>query len=171
MPKDKILVVDDEAIVRESIRDWLKLSNYDVSTAESGEEALAMIENQDFNIMVLDIRLPGESGIGVLAKAKSISPKLKSIITAYPTEDTVTEAKSLGLSIILLNSNNEDLERLIRETIDSRVEGSPKEKSNYQKPAPSFETIFHNQWRSEIIGEGVTYRERSDRRKARGKFI
>ena len=73
MPNEKILVVDDEAIVRESIRDWLKLSNYDVATAESGEEALAMIEKQDFGVMVLDIRLPGESGLVVLEKAKSIS--------------------------------------------------------------------------------------------------
>ncbi|HEX7475911.1 MAG TPA: hypothetical protein VF318_08090 [Dehalococcoidales bacterium] len=40
MPKDRVLVVDDEAIVRESIRDWLKDDGYEVTTAESAEEAL-----------------------------------------------------------------------------------------------------------------------------------
>jgi sulfite reductase subunit B len=121
MSKNKILVVDDEAIVRESIRDWLRLSDYDVSTAESGEEALAMIERQDFNVMVLDIRLPGESGLGVLAKAKLLKPELKSIIiTAYPTEETVTEAKKLGaIDYLIKPLAPEDLEKLIRETIDS----------------------------------------------------
>jgi len=86
MAKEMILVVDDEAIVRESIKDWLIQSGYQVLTAENGEEALEMIKKQDFRVMVLDIRLPGESGINVLAKAKTINPKLKSIIiTAYPT--------------------------------------------------------------------------------------
>ncbi len=121
MPNNKILVVDDEAIVRESIRDWLKLSNFDVSTAESGEEALKMIENQDFTVMILDLRLPGESGFSVLAKAKALKPGLKSIIiTAYPTEDTVSEAKKLGaIDYLIKPLAPENLEKLIRETIDS----------------------------------------------------
>jgi len=121
MPKEKILVVDDEAIVRESIRDWLKMSGYVVSTAESGEEALMMIEKEEFDIMVLDIRLQDESGLNVLAKAKSIKPNLKSIIiTAYPTEDTVTEAKKLGaIDYLIKPLIPDDLESLIRETIDS----------------------------------------------------
>ena len=65
-----ILVVDDEAIVRESIRDWLKDAGYQVGTAESGEEALEMIEKQDFSIMVLDLRLPGMHGLKVLKEVK-----------------------------------------------------------------------------------------------------
>jgi sulfite reductase subunit B len=176
MPKDKILVVDDEAIVRESIRDWLKLSSYDVSTAESGEEALAMIENQDFNIMVLDIRLPGESGIGVLAKAKSISPRLKSIIiTAYPTEDTVTEAKSLGaIDYLIKPLIPEDLERLIRETIDSMTKESvPEEKlesPETQLPALKLYSITSGGLKSLVEGL-LKEREVIGVKNKQGKFI
>jgi len=127
MPKEKILVVDDEAIVRESIRDWLSQSDYDVSIAEDGQEALAKIKEQDFNVMLLDIRLPGESGVNVLAKAKSIRPKLKTIIiTAYPTEDTLIESKKLGaIDYLIKPLKPEDLERLIRDTIDSMNKEAP----------------------------------------------
>ena len=57
-----MLIVDDEPIVRESIRDWLKDAGYQVATAESGEEALELIEKQDFSIMIIDVRLPGKTG-------------------------------------------------------------------------------------------------------------
>jgi len=60
MVSKPILVVDDEPIVRESIRDWLKDAGYQVATAETGEEALEMIEKQDFSVMILDVRLPGK---------------------------------------------------------------------------------------------------------------
>ena len=81
-----ILIVDDEAIVRESIRDWLKDAGYEVSVAESGEEALKLVQKQNFGVMILDLRLPGMSGIDVLKKVKLTQPSIKSIIiTAYPT--------------------------------------------------------------------------------------
>jgi sulfite reductase subunit B len=121
MPKDRVLVVDDEAIVRESIRDWLQDDGYEVVTAESGEEALELTEKQVFSVMVLDIRLPGESGLSVLARVKANQPWVKTIIiTAYPSEDTVAEAKKLGaIDYLIKPLVPEDLERLIRATIDS----------------------------------------------------
>ena len=59
MLRKPILIVDDEPIVRESIGDWLKDAGYEVATAESGEQALEMVEKEDFSVVVLDIRLPG----------------------------------------------------------------------------------------------------------------
>jgi CheY-like chemotaxis protein len=53
--------VDDEAIVRESFQDWLEDAGYQVTVAESGEEALEILEKQDFSVMVLDIRLPSRA--------------------------------------------------------------------------------------------------------------
>ena len=52
--------------MRESIRDWLKDAGYQVATAETGEEALEMIEKQNFGIIILDVRLPGKTGIKLL---------------------------------------------------------------------------------------------------------
>ena len=115
----QILVVDDEAIVRESIRDWLKDAGYQVSVAESGEEALKMIQKQNFGVMILDLRLPGINGIDVLKKAKKIKPDIKSIvITAYPTMLTQEEATKLGAIDYLVKPIFPDkLEELIRDTL------------------------------------------------------
>jgi len=120
----QILVVDDEAIVRESIRDWLKDAGYQVSVAESGEEALKMIQKQNFGVMILDLRLPGINGIDVLKKAKKIKPDIKSIvITAYPTMLTQEEATKLGAIDYLVKPIFPDkLEELIRDTL-REVEG------------------------------------------------
>jgi len=115
----RILVVDDEPIVRESIRDWLKDAGYQVATAESGEEALEMIETQDFSVVVLDIRLPGRTGIKVLKEIKALKPQIKSIvITAYPSAEIADEAMKLGAVDYLIKPIAPDeLERLIRETL------------------------------------------------------
>jgi len=119
MVSKPILIVDDEPIVRESIRDWLKDAGYQVATAESGEEALEMIEKQDFSVMVVDVRLPGKTGITVLKEVKALKPEIKSIvITAYPSEQTISEAKKLGaIDYLIKPIAPDDLERLIRETL------------------------------------------------------
>jgi DNA-binding NtrC family response regulator len=120
-----ILVVDDEAIVRESIRDWLKDAGYQVSLAESGEEALKLIQKEDFSMMILDLRLPGMNGIDVLKKVKTLKPNIKSIvITAYPTMLTQEEASKLGAIDYLVKPVIPDkLEELIRETIRKAEDG------------------------------------------------
>ena len=119
MLENAVLIVDDEPIVRESIRDWLKDAGYQVATAETGEEALEMIEKQDFSVMVLDVRLPGKTGIRILKEVKALKPRIKSIvITAYPSADMAGEATKLGAVDYLIKPiAPDDLERLIRETL------------------------------------------------------
>jgi DNA-binding NtrC family response regulator len=119
MVSKPILIVDDEPIVRESIRDWLKDAGYQVATAETGEEALEMLEKQDFSIMVLDVRLPGKTGIRILQEVKALKPQIKSIIiTAYPSADLADEATRLGAVDYLIKPiAPDDLEKLIRETL------------------------------------------------------
>ncbi len=119
MHSKPILVVDDEAIVRESIRDWLTDAGYQVATAESGEEALEMVEKQDFSLIVVDLRLPGMHGIDVLKEVKTKRPEIKSIvITAYPTDLSAAEAKKLGaIDYLVKPIAPDDLERVIRETV------------------------------------------------------
>ncbi len=121
MRDNSVLIVDDEAIVRESIRDWLKDAGYQVATAESGEEALKLIEKQDFSVMVLDIRLPGKTGIKVLEEVKSQRPWIKSIIiTAYPSAETTAEAMKLGaIDYMIKPVAPDELEKLVEETLAS----------------------------------------------------
>lgn len=119
MLKTPILIVDDEPIVRESIRDWLVDAGYQVATAETGEQALDMVGQQDFGVVVLDVRLPGKTGIKVLQELKALKPGIKSIIiTAYPSSDMAAEATRLGAVDYLVKPIAPDeLERLIRETL------------------------------------------------------
>jgi len=119
MAMKPILIVDDEPIVRESIRDWLKDAGYKVATAETGEEALALVEKQDFSVIIMDIRLPGKTGITVLKEVKALKPGIKSIIiTAYPSAEMAAEARKLGVVDYLIKPiAPDDLERLVRETL------------------------------------------------------
>jgi heterodisulfide reductase subunit A len=119
MASKPILVVDDEPIVRESIRDWLKDAGYTVITAETGEEALELVSHNDFGVIILDVRLPGKTGIKVLEEVKTVKPAIKSIIiTAYPTTEIVEQAKQLGAIDYLIKPVAPDsLERLIKETL------------------------------------------------------
>jgi len=92
-----VLIVEDETIMRESLRDWLKDGGYEVETAEEGEEALEKIEKKEFSVAVLDLRLPGKDGLEVLKEATAKDPKIKGIvITAYPTVETAVEAMKIG---------------------------------------------------------------------------
>lgn len=119
MATKPILIVDDEPIVRESIRDWLKDAGYEVATAETGEEALALVGKQDFSVIIMDVRLPGKTGVTVLKEVKALKPGIKSIIiTAYPSAEMVAEARKLGVVDYLIKPiAPDDLERLVRETL------------------------------------------------------
>jgi two-component system response regulator AtoC len=88
-----ILVVDDEDIVRESLQDWLDGVGYDVTVAASAEEALEILNEKKFNIMIADLVMPGLNGIELMKEAKKIYPTLAAvIITAHATIQTATTA-------------------------------------------------------------------------------
>ncbi|MDH5466589.1 MAG: sigma-54 dependent transcriptional regulator [Candidatus Aminicenantes bacterium] len=91
--KTEILIVDDENIVRESLRDWLSAVGYKVETAESGEKALQIIKQKEIKIMLADLIMPGMDGIELMKKAKEIVPAILTvIITAHGTIQTAITA-------------------------------------------------------------------------------
>jgi len=84
--KTRILVVDDEEIVRESLCDWLEGVGHNVLSAASGEEALEIIKREKIKIMLADLVMPGINGIELMKKARKIVPNLSTvIITAHAT--------------------------------------------------------------------------------------
>ncbi len=92
-----ILVVDDEAIVRDSMSEWLGLEGYAVTTAESGPKALEKIDEAPFHLMLTDIKMPGMDGVELLAKAKAKLPGLTGIMmTAYAEVDSAVNAMKEG---------------------------------------------------------------------------
>jgi DNA-binding NtrC family response regulator len=91
--RSKILVVDDEDIVRESLRDWLDGVGYKVDIAESAEKALQIIKQKKTKIMIADLIMPGMNGIELMKKAKEIVPTIATvIITAHGTIQTAISA-------------------------------------------------------------------------------
>jgi len=97
MKKVKILVVDDEAIVRESLRDWLIDVGYQVFIAENGPKALEIIEKERLGIVITDLVMPGMDGIEMMERAKEIQPDIEVIIiTAYASIPTAIAAMRKG---------------------------------------------------------------------------
>jgi len=91
--KVKILVVDDEAIMRQSLRDWLSDVGHEVLTAGNGFQALEIIEKEKPGIVIADLVMPGMDGIELLKKAKETSPNIEVIIiTAYGSIPTAINA-------------------------------------------------------------------------------
>ena len=119
MARKSVLILDDEPVVGESIRNWLKKAGYQVAAAESDEKAFELMKEHDFNVMVLDMRWPGKSGLMVLKEMKAVKPQVKFIVmTAYPSPEVAVEAMKLGAVDYLIKPiTPDDLERLIRETL------------------------------------------------------
>ena len=144
MREHSVLVVDDEPIVRESIRDWLIEAGYRVATAETGEEALELVAVRDFSVLVVDVRLPGKTGIKVLEAVKAERPWIRTIvITAHPSAETAQDARRLGAIDYLLKPFAPDnLERLIDETLRSMPpEATVTTAEAPEAPAPVAEAI------------------------------
>jgi len=121
MTKTPILIVDDEPIVRESIRDWLIDAGYAVKTAQTGEEGLKILENQEIGLVILDVRLPGKTGIRVLEEMKGMKPDVKAIvITAYASPQMRDEAMKLGaLQYMTKPIAPEELEKVVEKALSA----------------------------------------------------
>lgn len=93
----KVLVVDDEKIKRITLRDDLREANYDAIAVESPSTGLRMLENEHFDVLVTDLRMPRMHGIDFLKRAKKEYPHITVIImTAYASVETAVEAMQFG---------------------------------------------------------------------------
>src|ERR1700745_3916165 len=88
-----ILVIDDEAGIRESLEVLLTLEGYQVRMASDGAQGLRILELENFDLVLLDLALRGQSGLELLPQIKERQPELPVImITAYGTVDNVVES-------------------------------------------------------------------------------
>jgi DNA-binding NtrC family response regulator len=95
--KTRILVVDDEQVVRLGLVRTLASEHCSVETVVNGDAALNMMERQPFDVVLLDLRMPGMSGMDVLRKIKERWPESEVIIvTGYAAVDTAKAAVAAG---------------------------------------------------------------------------
>ncbi len=93
----KILIVDDELIVRESMQGWLEEDGYHVEVAETAEAALGMIGEKEFDMAFVDIKMPGIDGIELLKRLKDQYATIDVVMmTAYASVDNAVEAMKIG---------------------------------------------------------------------------
>ncbi len=93
----KILVVDDEEDVRDTLHNVLKSLNYEPYTAASGAEALEIIKSTPIDVVLSDLYMPEMDGIELLKRVRAVEPKMVFLmITAHPTVETAVEAIKKG---------------------------------------------------------------------------
>ena len=146
-----VLVVDDDRLVNEFLVETLRRAGYDCTAAHSGEEALARLNERDFDIVVTDLKMPGMDGLALLAQVKKASPQtIVIMMTAYGTIDTAVKAIKNGAYDFLLKPvSPETVEHIIRrvaEVIALRRENELMRKDLADK--------FHN-----IVGKSKVMKE------------
>jgi DNA-binding NtrC family response regulator len=93
----RVLVVDDETRFAEILSKRLELRNFEVTSVFSGEEAVQLLEERDFDVILLDVLMPGKSGIDTLKDIMKIDPLSHIImLTGHARVDTAMEGMELG---------------------------------------------------------------------------
>ncbi len=97
-----LLVIDDEKLVRWAIQQIMGRENFRVVSASDGDEAMEKIEQDQFDVIITDLVMPGKNGIDVARKVKTLHPESKVIMmTAYSSELDKDEARKAGVSFFL----------------------------------------------------------------------
>ena len=140
-----VLIIDDEAAIRESLETLLEFEGYSVQSAETGEEGLARLGDTPYDLVLLDFALPDRNGLEVLAEIRSRDPQLPVImITAYGTVDNAVRAMQNGATNFIQKPwDNEKLLADVRTAVArSRAEAENEQLKRALKQRYSFENII-----------------------------
>jgi len=120
----KILVVDDEIAFANTLAQRLKMRDYKVGTAYDGEQALSKLKEEEPDVIVLDLKMPGMHGMDVLKKIKKVYPDIQVIIlTGHGTDKDEEEAKRLGgFDFMKKPADIDHLEHKIRRAFQEKLE-------------------------------------------------
>jgi DNA-binding NtrC family response regulator len=95
--KKRVLVVDDEQDFAKALAERLELRDYDVTACFSGKDAVKKLEKYNFDVVILDVKMPGMDGIEALSEIKRIKPLVEVImLTGHATVETAIEGMKLG---------------------------------------------------------------------------
>ena len=143
-PDGNILIVDDESAIRQTLARILQRTGLHATTAESGEQALAFLEASHFDLVYLDIRMPGASGLDVLESIHAHHPDVPVVlVTAQPDVHSAVEALRGGAADYLLKPLKPDV--LITKTQQIlAVQQKEKRKREIQGQISKLETELEN---------------------------
>jgi DNA-binding NtrC family response regulator len=149
----RILVVDDEEIVRDSLRSWFEMEGYFVGVASGGKEALTRLAEGHWDLFVLDVKMPGMDGLELQRRIREAFPLAVIIImTAYASVDSAVQAMKEGAhDYISKPFDPDDLERVVRNALARRdlEEENRRLKANIEQ-----------MWRfDEIVGQSAAIEE------------
>ena len=97
--RPRVLVVDDEASIRDLLSTMLALVDYEVDVAPDGRSAVEQMRRSRYNLLIVDLRMPGMDGIAVINEARRLDAALPAIImTGFSTEASAIEAANVGVS-------------------------------------------------------------------------
>jgi DNA-binding NtrC family response regulator len=120
--KEKILIVDDEKIIRESLFHWFESDGYNVDMAETGEAALKKVLAESFDLLLVDMKMPGMGGLELLKEVKKINTEIIIImITAFASVSTAIAAiKEGAYDYVTKPVDPDDLAHLVSKAFEQR---------------------------------------------------
>ncbi len=121
--KEKILIADDEKIVRESLFHWFEEEGYSVEIAEDGNSALKLFMNDKFDLALIDLKMPGMGGLEVLKKIKELdSDSVVIMITAFASVPTAIAALKEGAyDYVTKPVDPDELSHLIKKALEQKA--------------------------------------------------
>jgi len=100
--KKKILVVDDDSGMTETLSDIFIEMGHDVTVANSGYEAVRLVKERHFDFALIDIKMPGMNGVDTFKEIKKIEPSIKVVMmTAFALDELIDDARRLGALDVL----------------------------------------------------------------------
>lgn len=158
MSVEKIMVVDDDALGREYLCETLKRGGYEVLGVGNGQQAISRINKEDFDLMFLDMKMPGMDGMEVLEKVKGISQETVVILmTAYGTIESAVEAMRKGAYDYIIKPFSPDQIELLISRVNERQKLIAENK--YWRSASTvdekFEPVYSNNSKMAQIYEQI----------------
>ena len=120
----RVLLVDDEEEFVETLAQRLEVRDFDVSTATSGADALEKVENEELDVVILDVQMPGVDGVEVLRRIKRSKPLTEVImLTGHATVQTAIDGMKLGAFDFLLKpAETEELVEKVNRAFGRKAE-------------------------------------------------
>jgi two-component system, NtrC family, nitrogen regulation response regulator NtrX len=143
----KLLIVDDEKGIRSAMRDILEFEEYEVDEAQNGEQGLNMIQNDNYDVVLCDIKMPNMDGLEMLSKAGNLGKSTQFImVSAFSDQETINKATALGAFDFI--PKPPDLNRQLA-SIKNAIQKSTECKSIENQQ------VKHDDFENDIIGNSV----------------